>query len=231
MAVGKAVGAHGAGAGRRAVGVPPAINGATGRDGELRAAQHPGVWPESMERVVFDTPGAGSFTVPAGWSLAREIAQGAGGGGAVAFANGGSGGLAVRVVPVTPGQSIPYTVGEPGAGGIGTGTDGTSGGASTCDGMTASGGTPGLYTGAVSGTGGTATGGFRNYSGAPGPTGVDAEAPPPGRNAPGSVAGLPPEYPAVPGKTYGAGGRRGNPGASQLGFPGSVGCVVFERLI
>ena len=82
------------------------------------------------------TTGSGNISIPAGTTAVNVlVVAGGGGGGARSGGGGGAGGLIFRpALPVTPGGSIPYSVGGGGSPGIeggqsygGTGTDSTFG--------------------------------------------------------------------------------------------------------
>lgn len=98
----------------------------------------------------FSVAGTGAFTVPCGITSLTVECWGGGGGGGCAAGNpsggggGGGGAYAYRVLTVTPGQSISYTVGAGGAGAtVGT-SNGVSGTASTFStNVSAAGGTGG----------------------------------------------------------------------------------------
>lgn len=111
--------------------------------------------------VLFDcNHGTRSWTVPEGVSKIRAFVVGAGGGGQSGSNSyfGGAGGYAEKLIDVTPGQLINYTVGAGASG------PGITGGTSSFDAaISASGGTG--ATGDVSGVGGSGTGGDINTSG------------------------------------------------------------------
>jgi hypothetical protein len=125
--------------------------------------------------ITFNTSGSGTWTVPAGVTSVTAKLWGAGGGsGGNGYAEGGGGGgggaFASKVLTVTPGQSISYTVGVGGAAGGYSGPVppfgqivGTTGGATTFSSVTAGGGLGGGDGGG--GAGGTASGGDVNTSG------------------------------------------------------------------
>lgn len=101
--------------------------------------------------TVIDTPGPGTYNVPAGVRALRIFAIGGGGagGGAVTTSGsnvsvgsgGGAGAVGVRWI-TSPDSSYAYTVGDGGAGS--PGSNGGSGQATTIAGMSAGGGTGGL---------------------------------------------------------------------------------------
>lgn len=77
--------------------------------------------------------GSGTFTVPEGVFVLQRLLMAGGGGGGGSFRGGGGGGGAVDLyidVPVTPGEGIPYSVGQGGAGGT-DGNPGSNGGDTT----------------------------------------------------------------------------------------------------
>ncbi|MEQ8585166.1 MAG: hypothetical protein RLO01_12590 [Thalassobaculaceae bacterium] len=117
---------------------------------------------------VDSTPGARSFTVPAGVYSIRETAFGGGGGGGDGptgrgTGGGGAGGVR-RTRAVVPGQVINYTVAEGGA-------INTSGGTSSIDGeISATGGQRGWDNGPNPGDGGVGVGGDLNGTGGRGGT-------------------------------------------------------------
>jgi len=106
--------------------------------------------------VLFDcNPGTRSWTVPEGVSQIRAFVVGAGGGGAAA-AGGGGGGYAERLISVTAGKVISYSVG---AGGV----NGSTGGTSSFGGVISA-------TGGSASSGGTGSGGDINNAGGLGST-------------------------------------------------------------
>ena len=117
---------------------------------------------------------SGTFTVPSCiTSVTVEVWGGGGAGGSATYAigagGGGGGGYSSKVLSVSPGQSISFTVGGGGVNGRGTGNN-TAGGASSCSGVSAAGGGGGSDdpSGGVGGAGGSASGGSVNQSGAGG---------------------------------------------------------------
>jgi len=111
-----------------------------------------------------------SWTVPGCIvSVTIQIWGGGGAGGSATLANGagggGGGGYASKVLGVTPGQVIGFTVGGGGANAHGGGSNGP-GGTTSCSAMTANGGGGGGDTsGGGGGSGGGAGGGSTNSSG------------------------------------------------------------------
>lgn len=108
--------------------------------------------------AVAATPGSGSqtftasgtFVVPSGVTRLRVLQWGAGGGGLTGYFGGGSGGFAMSLFPVLPGQSASITVGAAGVGG----SSPTAGGATTVavgsNSVTVGGGGPGTTSAAGS---------------------------------------------------------------------------------
>jgi hypothetical protein len=97
---------------------------------------------------VINTPGSGTFTVPAGvFTLNVEVGGGGGGGGSGNATNtgagGGAGGFARGPMAVTPGQTFNYIVGAGGAS-VSNGSQGGNGGSTSFGGIfSATGGTGG----------------------------------------------------------------------------------------
>jgi hypothetical protein len=90
-------------------------------------------WNGGRGRVFFSTPGSTTWTVPAGVTSVNLLIVGGGGGGGGSAdrtaGGGGAGGFRCLVnVPVTPGSTIPITVGNGGNGGAISGTQGSKGG-------------------------------------------------------------------------------------------------------
>jgi hypothetical protein len=123
----------------------------------------------------------GTFVVPANVFRVRARLWGSGGGGGGAGASGAAGGgasgaHAFGIFAVTPGQSIPITVGGAGVGGDAGANNGTGGGSVSFGALaSADGGGGGL--GAASGFGGpgssgSASGGALNLNGQPGGSGI-----------------------------------------------------------
>jgi hypothetical protein len=123
----------------------------------------------------------GTFVVPANVYRVRVRLWGSGGGGGGAGASGAAGGgasgaHAFGIFGVTPGQSIPITIGTPGTGGAPGANNGTGGGSVSFGALaSAAGGGGGL--GVASGFGGpgssgSASGGALNLNGRPGGSGI-----------------------------------------------------------
>ncbi len=125
-----------------------------------------------FSRMVSLTTSA-SFTVPNGVTLMRVRVCGGGGGAGAGSATqggggGGGGGFAEAIVPVTPGQVIPVTVGTGGTGAFASGTAATAGTSSSFGAaLSATGGNPGLSASsyAYGGTPGVGVGGSLNTAG------------------------------------------------------------------
>jgi hypothetical protein len=119
---------------------------------------------------------SGTFTVPAGVTSLTVECWGAGGAGGGSNSNnrggsgGGGGGYTTALLTVTPGQSIPFVVGDGGTGVVGgTGNSGTTTSFLT---LIANGGAGGEFNRGAAGSGGTASGGTTNITGSNGIVGT-----------------------------------------------------------
>ena len=134
-------------------------------------------YPSSASGLTLANGGTANFTSSGSWtvpgcvtSVTVQIWGGGGAGGSATYAQGagggGGGGYARKVLSVTPGQVIGFSVGGGGVNGRGTGNN-TAGGASSCDTMYAGGGGGGSDdpSGGVGGGGGSASGGITNQPG------------------------------------------------------------------
>jgi hypothetical protein len=187
----------------------------------------------AMSYQDFTSAGSGTVTVPT-WSSHAEVsvvgggAGGAGGNATRAGGGGGAGGYATGVIAVTPGATMPYSVG---AGGSGGGTNGGNGGASSFAGMTATGGLGGVTS--SGGGGGSASGAPRNFVGGTGGDGNPSSSTYAGGNgAPGPFggggrAGNPL---GVSGQASGAGGGGGWGASTSTGGAGAPGAVLIRWL-
>lgn len=167
--------------------------------------------------------GITTWTVPCGVTSVTVKAWGAGGGGGGSNANkdggsgGGGGAYSTRVLAVTPGDEISYSVGVSGGGGLEAGlTDGDDGGDTVVTygafTITAGGGRGGEADEGAAGAGGTASGGTVNTSGSNGVVGGnDGGA---GGNAANTAGG---------GGTGGAGGTANNDPGISGNSPGGGG--------
>lgn len=165
---------------------------------------------------VFVTPGAWSYTVPAGVYWVDIEVGGAGGGGSgadgVADQSGGGGGQGSTTIAgqaVVPGDVVAGTIGAPGAGGA-AGSPGAAGGSTTCAvaskfTLSCAGGAPGA--GQPGGLGGSGTGFATNSWGASGNSGHPGHL----RNGAGIAFG-----------GNGAAGRFGGGGTSNSASSGGV---------
>jgi len=125
---------------------------------------------------------SGTFTVPAGVTRCKVTVVGGGGGGAGATLTqpggaGGAGGAAIKFLSgLTPGQTVPVTIGAGGAGGGGGGSAGNGGSSSFGTFCSATGGAGGIFQLASSpgGAGGAGAGGDVNLSGGCGGDGFGA---------------------------------------------------------
>lgn len=163
------------------------------------------------------------WTVPCGVTSVTVKAWGAGGGGGGSDTNkdggsgGGGGAYSTRVLAVTPGETIRYTVGASGGGGLEAGlTDGADGGDTVVTygafTITAGGGGGGAADEGAAGAGGTASGGTVDTSGSNGVVGGnDGGA---GGNAANTAGG---------GGTGGAGGTSNNDPGVSGNSPGGGG--------
>lgn len=126
---------------------------------------------------------SGTFIVPDGvYKIKARVIGGGGGGGGGGNTNasgrgGGGGGYVEGSFAVTPGQSIPVTVGAGGAGGGASGTNGASGGSSSLGALASAGGGEfgggsGSGIATAGGGGGSASGGYLAINGTAGATGV-----------------------------------------------------------
>jgi len=117
--------------------------------------------------VLFDcNPGTRSWTVPEGVSKIRAFVVGGGG-----QNQGSGGGYEEKLITVTPGQVLSYTVGAPGTSGATTGGTSSFGGVISATGGATLGGTPGIGSGgevSTSGGLGMATSNNQNSGGASG---------------------------------------------------------------
>lgn len=188
-------------------------------------------------RFIADSPGAGTWTCPAGVWYAQFTVIGAGGGGGgnngggSNGGGGGGGGYCEQILAVTPGTAYSYEVGAGGAGGnIGGGSAGAQSqiviGATTLDANGGSGG-EGDGGGGTGGAGGTASGGAINTTGGTGGTsggaigGVGGIVTPIGTSAAGSAS----TTVGVAGQSYGAGGSGA---VNAVGGAGHDGAIIFR---
>lgn len=195
---------------------------------------------ESLAYSDFTIAGSGSVTVPA-WANFAEIHMiGAGGGGGGSGTGhsgggGGSGGYSFGIIPVTPGASLPYSVGAGGTGG--TGGNGASGGATTLSSYSVTGGFGGngTTTSSGGGFGGAASNsGLRNFSGSDGGDGNNqmgniqggggAAGPFGGSGRTGRPNG-------EPGKSSGSGGGGAWGSTSGKGGDGYSGAIFIRWLV
>lgn len=144
----------------------------------------------------FEATGASTFSVPTGVTTVDVLVVGGGGGSAGIGGGGGGGGVVYYPgYPVTPGGSIPLSVGAGGAPG------------GTYPGPAGSSGTPSVF-GALTALGGGGAGSWGSYTPNPGGSGAGG----PGTPATGNSGGLA-QQPAQP-----------NPGAAvNIGYPGAQG--------
>lgn len=181
---------------------------------------------------VFDTPGAGTFTVPSCVTRVTVAVYGGGGGGGgsntstIGGGGGGAGGYAEWSFGVTEGDVISYSVGAGGNGGI-PGWNGGSGTKSTCTvgAVTITGnkgiGGAGENTGGAGGAGGTGTNGGDPNGG----NGGNAGGPNGGTGGTGGGLDTDGSIGTNYGSGGGAGGKRGVSNTS--GAAGADGAVVI----
>jgi len=193
---------------------------------------------------IYDTPGAGSWTVPCGVTSVTIAVYGGGGGGGGSNSNtiggggGGAGGYAEATFAVVPGAIIAYTIGSGGSGGGPAGSGGSGGqtNLNPFSALTAFGGSGGLpeNSGGIGGAGGTGSGWAINTTGGTGTNGGDpiggqgggAGGPNGGGGGPGGGAGVP----GGNGSNYGGGGGGGGKkqgGLNPVGGAGANGAVVI----
>jgi hypothetical protein len=103
------------------------VNNTSGQPGQVLMTGSTGntQWVDMGQFKSFFNPGylSGSWTVPAGVTKIMVEIWGGGGGGSKG-AGGGGGGYLMAILNVTPGESIPYTIGGGGTGGNEAGTTG-----------------------------------------------------------------------------------------------------------
>lgn len=193
---------------------------------------------------VFTATGPGTFTVPSGVTAVDVLVVAGGGGGGGIGGGGGGGGVIYRpALPVTPGGTVPYSVGSggPSGGGYGAGTNGRDGGNSIFGALTAlgggGGGTWGDKPGRAGGSGGGAAGspgpftagGLGNQPSQPGDSGTY------GFGFPGSGAGQPAPTGNNPttGNGYYTAGGGGGAGAAgghpSVSGPGNTSNLLAGR--
>jgi hypothetical protein len=193
-------------------------------------------------RQVFSA--SGTFVVPPGVTRVRVQVWGGGGGGGGAansangFAGtgGGGGGYADRRrIDVTPGQSIPVTIGAGGSAGPAGGSGGAGGSSSFGAFCSATGGAGGAHqspSGTTQTTPGTGTGGDLNITGQPGmqvlPNGSTAYGGQGGGAPRGGLGSSMSIGSAGAGSAPGGGGGGGGGSGSAPGAAGAPGLVIVE---
>jgi hypothetical protein len=205
--------------------------------------------------VIFDTPGAITWVVPAGVTRIRVHVIGGGGGGGtghatfVGGAGGGGGGYGREDMNVTPGATLAGVVGSGGAGGpVNTTTAGSNGGTTTFNStIQATGGGGGeAGVGDIPGTpasspGGIGSGGDINLRGSYGSSGASGTNTTNGYHGYGGLGGSAPSLfgghggmmsTGSPGNGvgYGGGGSGGGSatGVNSLGGDGFTGAIIIE---
>jgi hypothetical protein len=178
----------------------------------------------------------GTFTVPAGITEITIEAWGAGGGGGGSNSNnnggsgGGGGGYTINAFTVTPGQSIPYTVGGGGAAGVANNGTGGAGGNTTFLDLIANGGTGGVGNRGNAGTGGNASGGTTNLTGTNGIQGGNSGGNG-GAGANGGSGGIGRQNnTGLPGEAPGGGGGGGERGGGSTTRAGGTGAPGQIRI-
>jgi hypothetical protein len=196
-------------------------------------------------RVIFATPGAFTFTVPAEvYAVDAQVwAAGGGGGGAgssstlAAGSGGGSGSYSRKRIATTPGASLAGVVGAGGTGGSSGGGSGGNAGSSTFGGITCIGGSAG--TGAsnaivlVAGLGGSTSGGDIGINGRSGQLGIPLGTTGAiGGFGAAAYCGAPTGPNTADGQTGSFPGGGGSGGAAYLGKtaggPGGGGCIIIS---
>ncbi len=185
---------------------------------------------------------SGTFVVPSAVTRLRVTVIGGGGGGgsntAAPAGGGGSGGSSLSILTgLTPGTSIPVTVGaggNPSAGASG-GVGGTSSFGTYVSATGGSGGGGGSsYAPMPGGAGGYGVGGQVNYSGSYGTDCVLSSARGGDGGGPGAGRGTTGALTAIPGQGYGGGGggngsnNTSGAGTGALGGAGASGIVIVE---
>jgi hypothetical protein len=181
---------------------------------------------DTQHVVVFTSPGAGSWLVPAGVTTVKAECWGSGAGGAPGGGGGGGGEYATEAsLTVVPGNRIPFTIGSPGSGagnlpGYGTiqqrnGNTTTFGSPlTTTVAVVAHGGLTGLLGGTTGGAGGSGSANTTHSNGGTGGTAPNA-----GGGGGGGSGGT-----AAAGNTGGAAsGNTGGTGASAVAGGGAGG--------
>ena len=164
----------------------------------------------------FTSTGSFTFNVPSGVSSVRVLAVGAGGGGGGNIAGGGGAGGMVESTnyPVTPGGSVPGSVGSGGSGGQSRNAPGSNGGNTVFGSITGTGG------GSGGGGGGGPEGPVASHSGAPGGSGGGAGG---YVNNGGPGSSTQSNYPSVNATGYGNAGGSGNYDHASGGGGGAGG--------
>lgn len=179
----------------------------------------------------YTSTGSTTFSVPSGLTAVRVLVQaGGGGGGGRAGGGGGAGGqIEVPSFPVTPGGTVPVTVGAGAAGGPGTAGKGSTGDNSIFGSLTAIGGGGGGDAGDQSdgpiGVGGSRPGGSSGgggYDGVVATNGLQPSQPGlSGSSGFGNRGGYGTGNPLNPGTNYGNYNSGGGGGAGAVGNNGT----------
>lgn len=187
-------------------------------------------------RQFITAAGEGDFTVPQGVKQITVHLVGAGGGGGSSGScnGGGGGGYCTAMLTVTPGQVIPYEVGEKGIGGINAPTQNATNGGNTIFNTTiiANGGNGGDTGG---GTGGGFSGGDFGLTGLPGKSTYGSASDKPSGGAAGfwmsrgATTGISPPAEFVQAAQYGGGGSGDTDAAPDYeGEDGADGLIIIE---
>jgi hypothetical protein len=170
--------------------------------------------------VSFTTPGAASWTVPAGVTSIQVVATGGGGGAGFSPYNGGNGGVVTAILAVTPGDVLTLYVGGGGVGGSSLDTGG-GGGSSNVNTGTANQIIAGGGGGAGGGAGGDSTGGDGGGAGTGAGSNGNSANPSFGLGGSGGMGGA--GGSAAGGFLAGGAGGNGNGGAGGAGGNGGAG--------
>lgn len=197
-------------------------------------------WGQTTITQTYTT--SGSWNVPCGVTSLQVECWGGGGGGAgdgVAgndgSGGGGGGGYVISTISVTPGTTIPYTIGAGGTAGANSnpGGNGGAGGNTTFSSITANGGQGGINNGAGGtgggGSGGTVTSGVTGGAGTPGGSGAGGA----GANGGAGGAEVTSDGNGLNGITPGGGGSGGyhTSGGRNSGGTGAAGQIRITYTI
>ena len=188
----------------------------------------PSLTPTTLQTQTFTTTGAQSFVVPANVYEIYAVIVGGGGGGAGSegdrdegHGGGGGGALAYGTIPVSPGETLTFTVGTGGNGG-GQGNNGQAGGNTTIARagtvlIQAGGGAGGQAESSAAAAGGVSSGTFRTGGGNGGNGGASGTNNGSGGGGAGGYSGNGGNGGGTGAGTNGAGGGGGGGGATNSG--------------